>query len=39
VRWVRRHLLPWVGRRIRGTSSGDGVPCKQPELVELRPAP
>ena len=22
--WVREHLLPWVGRRLRGTSSGDG---------------
>lgn len=22
--WVRRHLVPWVGRRIRGVSSGDG---------------
>jgi hypothetical protein len=37
VRWVRRHLLPWVGRRLRGTSSGDSVACKRPELVELRP--
>jgi lysophospholipase L1-like esterase len=37
VRWVGRHLLPWVGRRIRGTSSGDTVAPKRPELVELRP--
>lgn len=37
VRWVRRHLLPWVGRRLRGVSSGDQVVCKRPELVELRP--
>lgn len=37
VRWVRRHLLPWVGRRMRGTSSGDGMAPKRPELVELRP--
>lgn len=22
--WVRTHLLPWVARRLRGTSSGDG---------------
>ncbi|MFA9446584.1 SGNH/GDSL hydrolase family protein [Egicoccus sp. AB-alg6-2] len=36
VRWVRRHLLPWVGRRLRGVSSGDAVACKRPELMELR---
>jgi lysophospholipase L1-like esterase len=35
VRWVRRHLLPWVGRRVRGVSSGDAVVCKRPELVEI----
>jgi lysophospholipase L1-like esterase len=32
VRWVRRHLGPWVGRRLRGTSSGDAVTAKRPEL-------
>jgi lysophospholipase L1-like esterase len=37
VRWVRRHLLPWVGRRLRGVSSGDGLDCKRPELIELTP--
>ncbi|MFA9430786.1 SGNH/GDSL hydrolase family protein [Egicoccus sp. AB-alg2] len=37
VRWVRRHLLPWVGRRVRGVSSGDTVACKRPALMELRP--
>ena len=36
VRWVRRHLVPWVGRRLRGVSSGDAVVAKRPELVELR---
>lgn len=36
VRWVRRHLLPWVGRRIRGVSSGDAVAAKRPDLVDLR---
>ena len=25
VRWVRRHFLPWVSRRLRGVSSGDGL--------------
>jgi lysophospholipase L1-like esterase len=38
VRWVRRYLLPWVGRRVRGVSSGDGVPPKHVELVDVLPA-
>jgi lysophospholipase L1-like esterase len=37
VRWVRIHLLPWVGRRLRGVSSGDGVTPKHAELVEITP--
>lgn len=24
LEWVRGHLLPWIGRRLRGVSSGDG---------------
>lgn len=38
ARWIGRHLLPWVGRRLRGVSSGDEMACKRPELVELDPA-
>jgi len=34
--WARRHLLPWVGRRIRGVSSGDGMTAKLPEPVSVR---
>ncbi|HEU4674825.1 MAG TPA: SGNH/GDSL hydrolase family protein [Motilibacteraceae bacterium] len=37
VRWVRRHFLPWVGRRLRGVSSGDGLSPKHPELVDVLP--
>ena len=37
ARWVRRYFLPWVGRRLRGVSSGDGVAPKQTELIEIRP--
>lgn len=37
VRWVRRHLLPWIGRRVRGVSSGDDVPPKHVELVDVVP--
>jgi len=35
VRWVRRHLLPWIGRRVRGVSSGDLVLAKHVELVDV----
>jgi len=31
--WVREHLLPWVGRRLRGVSSGDG---REPKDTALR---
>jgi len=38
VRWVRRFLLPWVGRRVRGVSSGDGLAPKHLVLVDVIPA-
>ena len=28
--WVRGFVLPWIGRRLRGQSSGDGRPAKRP---------
>lgn len=31
--WVRRHLGPWVVRRLRGASSGDTVVAKRPVLA------
>ncbi|QWC84268.1 SGNH/GDSL hydrolase family protein [Nocardioidaceae bacterium] len=31
--WVRRDLLPWVGRRLTGTSSGDSCPPRWPSPV------
>ncbi|MFT4287104.1 SGNH/GDSL hydrolase family protein [Nocardioides sp.] len=31
--WVRNHLLPWVGRRLRRASSGDGISAKYPTLT------
>lgn len=34
--WAREHLLPWVGRRVRHHSSGDGLPAKRPDLSALR---
>ncbi|MCX5206972.1 SGNH/GDSL hydrolase family protein [Streptomyces sp. NBC_00237] len=33
VRFAREHLVPWIGRRMSGRSSGDGRPAKRPELV------
>nr|WP_093839851.1 SGNH/GDSL hydrolase family protein [Streptomyces aidingensis] len=33
ARFARVHLLPWIGRRLAGRSSGDGRPCKRPELL------
>ena len=38
-RWARVHFGPWIGRRIRGTSSGDGRQGKRPELVPFGPVP
>ncbi|WP_106253062.1 SGNH/GDSL hydrolase family protein [Allonocardiopsis opalescens] len=31
ARWLRHHLLPWIGRRLSGRSSGDGRTGKRPE--------
>jgi lysophospholipase L1-like esterase len=30
--WARTHFLPWVGRHLRGRSSGDGLAPKRPDL-------
>jgi lysophospholipase L1-like esterase len=35
VRWARRHLAPWVSRRLRGRSSGDLIGPKRPALDPL----
>ncbi|MEV7778366.1 SGNH/GDSL hydrolase family protein [Kitasatospora sp. NPDC088351] len=35
IQWAREYLLPWVGRRLRGESSGDHVEAKRPELLPL----
>ena len=32
ARWARRHLGPWIGRRLRGVSSGDSIEPKRPDL-------
>ncbi|MFD7556109.1 SGNH/GDSL hydrolase family protein [Streptomyces sp. NPDC059835] len=35
--FARQHLLPWIGRRLTGRSSGDGRPAKRPELLPYAP--
>ncbi|MQA63752.1 MAG: SGNH/GDSL hydrolase family protein [Actinophytocola sp.] len=36
--WLGTFLGPWLGRRIRGKSSGDGRSAKRPELLPVLPA-
>ncbi|MFG3661831.1 SGNH/GDSL hydrolase family protein [Streptomyces sp. NPDC047706] len=33
LRFTRQYLLPWIGRRLTGRSSGDGLPPKRPDLL------
>lgn len=37
--WAGRHLAPWLLRRVRGRSSGDGVVAKRPQLAPVEPPP
>jgi lysophospholipase L1-like esterase len=37
VAWVRKYFAPWIGRRLRGRSSGDGVLPKRPRLAPVEP--
>lgn len=36
--WRRTHLLPWLGRRLRRASSGDGLEPRQPDPVVVTDA-
>lgn len=36
LRWFGTHVVPWIGRRVRGRSSGDGRDPKRPALVPVR---
>jgi|SRR5690625_1204413 len=38
LHWAREFLMPWLGRRLTGRSSGDGRVAKRPELERLEPA-
>ncbi|MEU6483738.1 SGNH/GDSL hydrolase family protein [Streptomyces sp. NPDC046887] len=35
INWAREYLVPWIGRRLRGQSSGDHVSAKRPDLLPL----
>ncbi|MFJ4918987.1 SGNH/GDSL hydrolase family protein [Streptomyces sp. NPDC088725] len=35
IHWAREHLVPWIGRRLRGESSGDHRAAKRPDLLPL----
>ena len=35
ARFARRYLLPWIGRRLTGRSSGDGRLAKRPDLAPV----
>jgi hypothetical protein len=35
VRWAQRYFTPWIIRRLRGRSSGDGRSPKRPELSAI----
>ncbi len=35
--WARQHLAPWVLRRLRHQSSGDGITPKRPEPAPVYP--
>jgi lysophospholipase L1-like esterase len=36
--WARAHAAPWVRRRLSGTSSGDGLAPRRPELAPVDPS-
>ncbi|HWG02715.1 MAG TPA: SGNH/GDSL hydrolase family protein [Trebonia sp.] len=37
ARWTRAHFVPWVNRRLHGTSSGDDRTAKRPALESVTP--
>ena len=39
ARYYREHVLPWVGRRLHGRSSGDGRTGKHTDWVAVPPEP
>jgi len=37
ARWAKEYLAPWINRRLRGISSGDGLSAKRPVLEAMTP--
>ena len=37
--WAARYFLPWLIRRARGRSSGDGIVAKRPDLAPFEAGP
>ncbi len=37
LRWARAYAAPWIQRRLRGVSTGDGLNAKRPDLRPLLP--
>jgi lysophospholipase L1-like esterase len=37
LRWAASFLGPWIARRVRGRSSGDGRRAKRPDLLPVTP--
>ncbi|MGM1063172.1 SGNH/GDSL hydrolase family protein [Saccharothrix sp. Mg75] len=35
LKWAREHVVPWIGRQLRGESMGDGLAPKRPELTSF----
>ncbi len=38
LQWAREYFLPWIGRRLRHRSTGDGLAAKRPDLEQIRSA-
>ena len=36
LRWIKVYVIPFIGRKIRGVTSGDGLEPKLPVLVEQK---
>lgn len=37
AKWAKSHGLPWVSRRVRGVSSGDGIEPKYWDYIDVYP--
>lgn len=37
LRYLRKHVLPWVGRRVMGRSSGDRAAARHPDWITVTP--